>query len=294
MDNDARLSSRTKSGAAFVSVISNTLLVLTKGIVGLVTGSISILAESIHSAVDLVASVIAYFAVRMAEQPPDEAHTYGHGKFENISGAIEALLILIAAVYIGYEAISRILRESSVEQLGAGIGIMLISCIVNFFVSRFLFHVAKKTDSIALEADAHHLRLDVYTSLGVFVGLLIVYFTGVVVLDRLLGLAIALWICWIGIQLIRKAVGPLLDLQLPASEVERIANIIDSEPNVIGFHKLRTRKSGNERHIDVHLVVPKQMSLAEAHKVAENVEDKIRTELDNVSILTHVEPEEDE
>jgi cation diffusion facilitator family transporter len=275
-------------------VISNTLLVLTKGIVGLVTGSISILAESIHSAVDLVASVIAYFAVRMAEQPPDEAHTYGHGKFENISGAIEALLILIAAVYIGYEAISRILRESSVEQLGAGIGIMLISCIVNFFVSRFLFHVAKKTDSIALEADAHHLRLDVYTSLGVFVGLLIVYFTGVVVLDRLLGLAIALWICWIGIQLIRKAVGPLLDLQLPASEVERIANIIDSEPNVIGFHKLRTRKSGNERHIDVHLVVPKQMSLAEAHKVAENVEDKIRTELDNVSILTHVEPEEDE
>ncbi|MGB9589098.1 MAG: cation diffusion facilitator family transporter [Armatimonadota bacterium] len=282
-----------KSRAAKVSVVSNTMLVLIKGFVGLLTGSISILAECIHSAVDLVAAVIAYLAVRVADQPPDEAHTYGHGKYENISGAVEAFLIIVAAAYIGYEAVARILNKTGVERLGAGMGIMILSCIVNFLVSELLFRVAKKADSIALEADAQHLRLDVYTSFGVFLGLLLVYLTGAVIIDRLLGLVVALWIAWIGIQLSRKAVGPLLDLQLPAAEVERIATIIDSEPNVVGFHKLRTRKSGHQRHVDVHLVVPKCMSLTEAHNLAEEIEDKIRAEFDNVFILTHVEPEDE-
>ena len=281
-----------KTSVAKLSVISNVILMVGKGIVGLVTGSVGILAEAIHSAVDLIAALIAFFAVRVADIPPDDAHAYGHGKYENISGTVEALLIIVAAVYIGYEAILRIVHGAPVERLGFGIGVMFVSALANWVVSARLFKVAKQTDSIALETDGHHLRLDVYTSAGVLVGLLIVYLTNMVLIDRLLGLAVALWIGWIGLQLSGKAIGPLLDLQLPMPEIERISEIIDSEQRVKGYHKLRTRKAGAHRHVDVHLLVPSEMSLVEAHDLAEEIEDKIRAEFDHVTVLTHVEPEE--
>jgi cation diffusion facilitator family transporter len=281
-----------KTTVARLSVISNLLLVAGKAAVGLITGSVGILAEAIHSAVDLLAALIAFLAVRVADAPPDEAHAYGHGKYENISGTVEALLIIIAAVYIGYEAIIRIVHGAPVEKLGIGIGVMLVSALANWIVSARLFKVAKETDSIALETDGHHLRLDVYTSAGVLVGLLVVYLTDIVLIDRLLGLAVALWIGWIGWRLSVQAVGPLLDLQLPIPEVERITEIIDSDERVRGYHKLRTRKSGAQRHVDVHLIVPKEMTLVDAHNLAEEIEDKIRAEFDHVAVLTHVEPEE--
>jgi len=281
-----------KTTVARLSVISNILLVAGKAAVGLITGSVGILAEAIHSAVDLIAALIAFFAVRVADVPPDEAHAYGHGKYENISGTVEALLIIVAAVYIGYEAIKRIIEGAPVERLGIGMGVMLFSALANYVVSARLFKVAKETDSIALETDGHHLRLDVYTSAGVLLGLLVVYLTDIVLIDRLLGLAVALWIGWIGWQLSAKAVGPLLDLQLPVPEVERIISIIDGDERVRGFHKLRTRKSGAHRHVDVHLFVPKEMTLVDAHDLAEEIEDKIRAEFQNVTVLTHVEPEE--
>ena len=281
-----------KTGAACISVVSNTLLVAGKGAVGFLTGSVSILAEAVHSAVDLLAALIAYFAVGVADQPPDEAHAFGHGKYENISGTVEALLIIGAAAYIAYEAIARIVHGAEVEHLGVGMVVMLISAVANWVVSARLFKVANETDSIALEADGQHLRLDVYTSAGVLVGLVVVYLTDIVLIDRLRGLAVAAWIGWIGLQLSAKAVGPLLDLGLPVQEVERIVSILHSDEKVLGYHKLRTRKAGGQRHIDVHLIVPKAMSLTEAHDLAEEIEDRIRAEFDRVVILTHVEPEE--
>lgn len=281
-----------KTSVARLSVISNIVLVAGKAAVGLITGSVGILAEAIHSAVDLIAALIAFFAVRVADVPPDEAHAYGHGKYENISGTVEALLIIVAAVYIGYEAIKRIIEGAPVERLGIGMGVMLFSALANYVVSARLFKVAKETDSIALETDGHHLRLDVYTSVGVLVGLAAVYLTNIILIDRLLGLAVALWIGWIGWQLSVKAVGPLLDLQLPVPEVERIISIIDGDERVRGFHKLRTRKSGAQRHVDVHLFMPKEMTLVDAHNLAEEIEDKIRAEFEHVTVLTHVEPEE--
>lgn len=279
-----------KTSVARLSVISNTTLVLGKLAVGFFTGSVSILAEAIHSGIDLMAAVIAYFAVRVADAPPDEHHAYGHGKYENISGTAEALLIIAAAIYIGYEAIMRMIHGGELTQLKIGIGIMAISAIANYAVSGMLFKVAKQTDSIALEADGQHLRLDVYTSVGVFVGLIIVQLTGKAVIDQILALAVAVWIGWVGIQISVKAVGPLLDTQLPLDEVERIVEIIDSDDRVRGYHKLRTRKSGAHRHVDVHLQVPSGMSLTDAHDLAEQVEDKIRAEFSNTSVITHVEP----
>ncbi len=284
---------KLKAGAARASIISNVLLVLVKGAVGLFTGSVSILAEAIHSGVDLVAALIAFFAVRVADRPPDEQHAYGHGKYENVSGTIEALLIIAAAVFIGYEAIMKIMHKTPIEPLGLGVGmgVMLISAVSNWIVSARLFRVAKETDSIALEADGHHLRLDVYTSAGILVGLAIVYLTRHILIDRLLGLAVAIWIGWIGLQLSKRAVSPLLDTQLPIDEVDRINEIICAEKQVLGYHKLRTRKSGANRHIDVHLIVSSEMSLTEGHDLAEKIEDKIREEFANAFVLTHVEPE---
>lgn len=282
-----------KTGVARLSVISNAFLISTKLAVGILTGSVSILAEALHSGIDLVAAVIAFIAVHVSDRPPDEAHAYGHGKIENISGTVEALLIIVAAIYIAYEAVMRFIHGTELVRLDLGIAVMLVSVIMNWIVSAKLFKVANETDSIALEADGQHLRLDVYTSIGVFAGLLVVYFTNIVLIDRLLAIGVALWIGWIGIQISGKALGPLLDIQLPETEVERIVSLIHSEPQVIGFHKLRTRKSGAQRHVDVHLIVPKSMSLTEAHDLAERVEDRIREEFRDIFVLTHVEPEEE-
>ena len=285
-----------KAVAAQLSIVSNSTLVALKLLVGFVTGSVSIIAEAIHSGVDLIAAVIAYFAVRMSAQPPDEAHAYGHGKYENISGTVEALLIVIAAIFIGVEAVKK-LQHPHVMKAGLGVLIMLISAVANWLVSANLFKVARETDSIALEADGHHLRLDVLTSLGICIGLFAVYVfrsvPWVMYIDPVMGVLVAIWVGWIGLQLSARAIGPLLDMQLPLSEVERITEIIHSDPRILGFHKLRTRKSGAQRFVDVHLLVSGQMSLSEAHDLAEDIEDKIRAEFDHVSIITHVEPDDD-
>jgi cation diffusion facilitator family transporter len=285
--------SSAKAGVASLSVLSNTILVLSKLIIGAVTGSVSILAEGIHSGIDLIAAVIAFFAVRAADRPPDETHAYGHGKYENISGTVEALLIIVAAIYIGYEAVMKMIHGAELSRLGIGMVIMLVSAIANWMVSARLFKVAKATDSIALEADGHHLRLDVYTSAGVFAGLLVVHITHLVIIDQILALAVALWIGWVGIQISGKAIGPLLDQQLPLDEVERIVTIIDSDPRILGFHKLRTRKAGAHRFVDVHLFVPPDLSIIAAHDLAEEIEDQIRAEFPNTTVITHVEPEEE-
>jgi len=290
----------SKTMAAAISVGSNILLVALKLVIGVVTGSISILAEAVHSGVDLVAALIAYFAVRVADLPPDEQHPYGHGKYENISGTAEAMLIILAAIYIIYEAVVKIVVMAPIERPGLGFGIliMFLSTLANWLVSANLFKVARETDSIALEADAQHHRLDVYTSGAVLAGLLLVYMLmghvkNAVLIDRLLGLGVGVWIGWIGFELSRKAVSPLLDAQLPAAELERIAEILHSEDLIIGYHKLRTRKAGAHRHVDVHLFLPPEMSLMDAHELADRVEDRIRAEFDNVYVLTHVEPADD-
>lgn len=285
---------RVKTRVAALSVCSNLFLVSAKLIIGFVTGSVSILAEGIHSGIDLAAAVIAFFAVRVSDQPPDEHHAYGHGKYENVSGTAEAMLIIAAAIYIAYEAVKRYLHGGELARLDIGIGIMVVSAIMNWIVSARLFKVAKETDSIALEADGQHLRLDVYTSAGIFVGLLIVRLTGAVVIDQVLALAVAVWIGRIGVEISGKALSPLLDTQLPLDEVERIVAIIDSDERIRAHHKLRTRKSGAHRHVDVHLLVPQDMSLTDAHNLAEDVEDQIRAEFDHTTVVTHVEPEGDE
>ncbi|MDW8290721.1 MAG: cation diffusion facilitator family transporter [Armatimonadota bacterium] len=279
-----------KALAAAISVASNSSLVALKLLVGWASGSVSIIAEAIHSANDLLAALIALVSVRIAERPPDAQHPYGHGKAEGISAAIEALLIVGAAIWIIVESVDRILHPRPVENLTLGIAVIGISALLNTVVSRYLFRVAREEDSPALEADAQHLATDVYTSLGVIAGLALTGATDWHLVDPLVAIGVALLILHIGWSLTTKSVHHLMDTQLPTAEVSRIELILNGEPRIHSWHNLRTRKAGNTRHIDLHIVFRNDATLVEAHQVADELEKRIAAELAPAQVVIHVDP----
>jgi cation diffusion facilitator family transporter len=271
--------------------MSNTVLTITKLAGGLITGSVSILSEGIHSAVDLVASLMAFFSVRYAGKPADSRHQFGHGKIENISGTIEGLLIFVAGGYIIYEAVRKILTGVEIVSLDLGIGIMGGAAVVNFLVSRHLHRVAKKEDSIAIEADAWHLLTDVYTSLGVFTGLVLVRLTGITVLDPIIAIGMALLIIKAAYQITRKAVRDLLDASLPENEINVISEIVNAHRGeIVGFQDLLSRKSGGERFIHLTLTLPYFMAVSGTHEICNRIEGEISQKLANCHIIIHSEP----
>ncbi len=282
---------REKIKAARLSIISNTSLVLIKLFIGIVMGSVSVLSEAIHSGLDLLASVIAFYAVGKAGKPADERHPYGHGKWENVSGVAEALLILAAAVYIIYEAALRFTGGRQVEYLGLGTVVMSVSALVNWFVSKHLFLVARKTHSVALEADAWHLRADVYTSLGVLAGLGLIAITKIAVLDSIVAIAVALLIVRSSVELTRNAFADIFDVRLPEKDEKIIKDILTGhQGDCVSFHRLRTRKSGSVRFIDLHLVVPRRWTIEEAHQLSDTIEKEISEALPNTQVIIHVDP----
>lgn len=286
--------SREKARAARLSVVSNSLLVLLKLVVGVSIGSVAVISEAAHSATDLLAAIIAFYAVRAAEAPPDDKHPYGHGKMEQISSVLEALLIIAAGMYILYEATKALLTGRASHAVGWGIAVMAISAAVNTVVARYLFQVAHKTDSAALRADAHHLSVDVYTSLGVVAGLALVGLTGLPFFDPAVAIIVALFILRTGLEIIREAAAPLVDERLPEHEVREVEATMEADIRILSWHKLRTRKAGSERHIDVHIQVDDDMSLREAHQLTEELEDRMRAALPNVHVMIHTEPYEEE
>ena len=279
-----------KSAAAKLSVWSNTCLTLLKLMAGVLTGSISVLSEAMHSAVDLIASGIALFAVRAADLPPDEDHPYGHGKIESLSGVAEALLIFLAGAYIIFEAVHRLWSREGPEHPDLAMIVMSISAVVNIFISQHLFKEAKATESIALEADAQHLRSDVWTSLGVIFGLGLVRWSGLAWIDSAAAIAVALFILHTSWKLTRGALNPLLDSQLPQDDIDAVKEILTNDPAVYDFHKLRTRRSGSSRYIDAHVLMEDSLTLLESHDLTEALEDRIRKRLPNVQVTLHTEP----
>lgn len=287
------VSGSRKAKAAAFSIASNVTLVILKLVIGIFTGSVSIISEAIHSANDLLAALIAYASVRISDRPPDKEHPFGHGKAESISGAIEAGLIILAAVWIVVEAIKRLMSGREVEHIGWGAAVMLISVLLNTLVSRYLFRVAREEDSLALEADAQHLATDVYTSLGVAVGLVIVWITDWHFIDPLAAIAVALLIGHIGWKLTVNASKHLMDHGLPLDEVRQIEQIVNAEPRVRSWHDLRTRKSGSQRHVDLHIVLKSDSSLMEAHEVADDLEKRINARLPHAHVVIHTDPFDD-
>jgi cation diffusion facilitator family transporter len=279
-----------KVKAARYSIISNSCLIVMKILAGVISGSVSIISEAIHSGMDLLAAIIAYFSVKLSDNPPDREHPYGHGKFENVSGVIEAVLIFIAAGWIIYEAIHKMVAPGPVDNIGIGAAVMAISAIINFFVSRRLYQVAKKTDSIALEADALHLKTDVYTSVGVAIGLALIWITGWKLLDPVVAIVVALMIIRESHRLLRNAFSPLLDSSLSEEETRIISEVIQKRG--FSFHHLRTRKSGHYRFADLHLELPETMVLTEVHKICDEIEVEIEEKIHDIDIEIHVEPME--
>ncbi len=284
-------STNVKEQAAKLSVISNTALVIGKLSIGLAIGSVGVISEGIHSSLDLLAAIIAFIAVRQASHPADKKHKYGHGKIENLSGTIEGILILIAALWIVYEAIQKFFNPHTVEFIGWGVLIMAVSSVVNFFISKHLQKVGEATDSIALKADAMHLKTDVYTSLGVMVGLCGMYLTGWQWLDPLAAIAVAMLIMYAAWELIKESFAPLLDASLSEEDEQKIITKIENhQEHFIDFHDFRTRKAGSERHIDFHLTVCKYHTIDHAHTLADKIENDIQLLFRESSILIHHEP----
>lgn len=280
---------------AGLSIISNTFVVGIKLIAGFLTGSVAILSEAIHSFLDLMASVITFFSVRMSRQPPDRKHPYGHGKFENIAGTIESLLVLVAGIWIIIESSKKILHPEPIQLPLLGIAVMLLGALINWVVGRVIKRVGEETKSVAMRSNALHLLTDVYSSLGVALGLLVVSLTDLYIIDSLIGIAIALYIVKEAYGLGKESFLPLLDVSLTAQEQEEIQRIIESYASeFVEYHDLRTRRSGAEEHIDLHLVVPSEMSVKHAHDLCDRIEADIHQMLHRANVLIHIEPEHEQ
>jgi len=285
---------RRKRNAARWSLLSNSVLLTMKIIVGAMTGSAGILAEAVNSAADLFGSAVAYLSVRASDEPPDRLHAYGHGKIENLSGAATASLILVGGVFAIGEALRHLWRGGDLPDLGWGMTVMATSALINFIVSRHLLHIGRETDSPALVADGHHLQTDVLTSLGVLIGLSLASKTGHGYWDSLAALGVSFLILRVGFGLARDAVRTLADAALPSAEEQVLIDRLKSHPAVLGFHKLRTRKSGSHRHVDVHVQIADTHTFIESHRLTEELEDQLRQVLPNLHPIIHIEPYEDE
>jgi cation diffusion facilitator family transporter len=278
-----------KVSIARLSILSNTLLIMMKLAVGLISGSVSIISEAIHSSMDLIAALIAFFSVRVSDNPPDSRHPYGHGKIENISGVIEAMLIFIAAIWIIIEAVKKLLGEKiELDSIALGSIVMIISAIINTIVSRRLYKVAHDTNSVALEADALHLKTDVYTSLGVALGLGLIMVTGINWLDPLVAIFVALFIIRESYYLLRKAFTPLLDTAWADVEIEELKKTLNRLE--VSYHDLRTRIAGNYRFIDLHIEIPEDVSVGSAHQYCDKIENELTDTYKNLTVTIHVEP----
>lgn len=284
---------KEKKNAALVSIISNSLLILLKIIAGILSGSIGIISEAIHSGSDLLASVITFFSVSESLKPADNEHQYGHGKYEDFTSFIEGALIILAAFYIIYEALKKILFSLRMEvDASIGLTVMFISVVANIFVSAYLFKVARKTCSNALYADGEHLRTDIYSSLAVLIGLILVKITGNHIFDPLVAIMVAVIIFIAGYKICESSAKNLLDTSLSETENSQIKDIVSKYigDKIIKLKNLRTRKTGLKKNIDITLIVEKTMQISTSHELCDVIEEEIESNLKNTDITIHLEP----
>lgn len=283
-----------KQRTAILSVASNSALILLKVIAGTLTGSVAILTEAVHSSIDLLASVVALLSVRIADEPADAGHSYGHEKVENLAAAFEAILILVGSAAIAFEAIRRLVTGGRTHTLGIGIGVIAFSAVANLIVSSVIARGGRKTGSPALEGDAAHLRTDAVSSLAVLVALVLVKVTGAQWIDPVAALLVASTILITGLRLLVRSGEVLVDQALPAEEMEAIVRVIEGfgDSSIIGFHELRTRRGGSKRYVDVHIQFRRGTSLEQAHFAAHRLQDQIAAALTGTDVLIHLEPED--
>ncbi|MGD9118935.1 MAG: cation diffusion facilitator family transporter [Dehalococcoidia bacterium] len=281
----------TKENAAKLSIFAVSFLIAMKVVASIVTGSISIRADAIHSVIDLVGAIVGFIGIKIAGRPPDRQHPFGHGKAENVAGVIIAALIFIAGGIIAYQAITRLISGATLEMVTVGIYVTAAAIVINMAVSWYTMRVARRTDSVALEATARDLLADVLSSAAVLVGLILVRITGVTLLDPIVALLVAVLIFRTAFLSMRRSFSGLIDTRLPRTEERKLIAVLGRHGGeMAGFHKIRTRKAGSQRYIDFHLVVPKDASVEKAHKLCDQLEQEIEAELAAASVTIHIEP----
>lgn len=280
-----------KVKVARLSVMSNTILTISKLGIGFTMNSVSVISEGIHSGLDLIASIVALFSVRESNKPADDQHRYGHGKFENLAAIIEAVLILLAAALIIKEAYPKLFGATEVKSLGLGALVMGVSALVNIVISSRLMRVAKETDSPALAADAWHLRTDVLTSLGVLAGIGIIKLTGWYIVDPIIAIAVTILILKAAYDLLRESLGSMLDARLPDSDEKKIIEVLQSYAGqYVDYRNLRTRKAGPHRYVDFSLIVPRGKKIISTHVLCDSIERDLCRHLPGVEAVIHAEP----
>ena len=288
------ISSNRKVRVAFLSIISNATLIIFKIVAGIISGSVSIISEAIHSSMDLLASIIAFFSVKASSKPADDDHPFGHGKIENISGVIEGVLILVASIMIIVQAIKKIYNPRPIENEWVAILVMFISGFINFIVSKQLYKVGEEEDSMALKADALHLKTDIYTSLGVGIGILLIKITNIHILDSIVAILVAFLIIKEAVELTKNGFDELIDKRLSDEEEKEIKDIIERcKSEFIDYHKLKTRKSGNVKHIDFHITLDKNTTVKEAHDIIGDIKKEMNKSIKNSRVTIHIDPSND-
>lgn len=285
-----RTASASLTRFAWLSIAAAIITIGLKATAYWLTGSVGLLSDALESLVNLVAAIIALAMLTLAAHPADEEHAYGHSKAEYFSSGVEGALILLAAASIGWTAWGRLLDPQPIEQAGLGLAVSVAASALNFIVARILLAAGRRYHSITLEADAHHLMTDVWTSAGVLLGIGAVVLTGWERLDPVIALLVAANIIWTGIQLVRRSALGLLDTALPAGELDRIRQVLDqyAGPDV-QFHALRTRQAGAWRFVSMHVLVPGSWTVHQGHVLLEHIEREIRAVLSNVTVFTHLE-----
>lgn len=293
-ESSSKISAASLQRYAWLSIAAAIATILLKGWAWQLTGSVGLLSDAIESFVNLAGALMALWMLALSETPADDKHPHGHGKAEYFSSAFEGFLILLAAVSIAWAASSRLLDPQPLESVSIGLLVSLAASAINFGVARVLMRVGRQHNSIILEADAHHLMTDVWTSGGVILGVGLVWFTGWLWLDPILALAVAVNILWTGWQLVRRSADGLLDAALPPGQVAAIeALLVEYRRRGLDFHALRTRQSGARSFITVHVLVPGQWSVQQGHELVEEIEAGIRAVVPRAHVLTHLEPIED-
>lgn len=279
---------------AWLSVGAALLTIGIKFAAYLVTGSVGLLSDALEGIVNLVAALVVLITLKIVEQPPDEIHQYGHDKAEYFSSGIEGTLIIIASLSILAASIQRLLKPQPIEQIGLGLFLALAASGINFFVGQLLIRTGKKHDSITLEADGKHLMSDVWTSVGVVIGVTFAAITGLDWLDPVIALLVGLKIGWEGLLIFRRSTEGLMDAAIAPQEKTIVENVLNEYcQDGIEWHALRTRQSGARRFISVHILVPGSWTIQQGHDLAEHIEDDIRRQINHCSVFTHVEPIED-
>lgn len=280
---------------AWLSIAAALITIALKTGAYMMTGSVGLLSDAAESIVNLVGAIMALWMLTIAARPPDETHMYGHSKAEYFSSVVEGGLILLAAVGIIWTAAERLFNPRPLEQLGPGLIVSIVASLVNFGVARVLMAAGKRENSITLESDAHHLMTDVWTSVGVILGVGIVALSGWKSLDSLVAIAVGLNIIWTGVQLVRRSISGLMDGALPDEELRAIETVMSRfREKGVQFHALRTRQAAARRFLSVHVLVPGQWTVHDAHNLAEEFECEIRKALGEAVVFTHLEPAEDE